>query len=269
MKLFIGASIAAILIAVAQSKSDYSYSAQYNWPGVCTIGKKQSPINVITRNVLCSPYLTPLQLSNEYFEDMPGTFENKGHTVEFTPQSDINAIMKTPIGQIEYKLLQFHMHWGAGQGEGSEHLVDGEASELEVHFVHKNVNVLDETASDAYAVLSVRGSMKDVFTSSTDIFSQLDVTNIKQYGSTPIQLSGINLASLLPDNLIDYYFYQGSLTTPDCNEVVQWFLLKDTIDVPLPFLAKLRMVCDKNNHPITFNFRSPQPLNGRPVARVC
>ena len=54
------------------------------------------------------------------------------------------------------------MHWGAGQGQGSEHLINGVASELGIHFVHKKVNIVDDTASDAYAVLSVRGSVQYV-----------------------------------------------------------------------------------------------------------
>ena len=66
----------------------------------------------------------------------------------------------------------------------------------EIHFVHKKVNIVDDTASDAYAVLSVHGSMQYVPISG--IFSQLDVTNIRLYGLTPISVSGIYLSSLLP-----------------------------------------------------------------------
>lgn len=258
--------IIAAIVTLAQSSttSDYSYSAQDEWPGVCTTGQRQSPINVITRNVHCNAYLSPLQFSNEYCRPMSGNWENKGHAVEFTPKSGINAIMTTPVGQ--YKLQQLHFHWGAGQGQGSEHLINGVASELEIHFVHKKVNIVDETARDAFAVMSVRGSMQDAPIGG--VFSQLDVSNIKSYGSSPVPISGIYLSSLLPGNS-DYYYYQGSLTTPDCNEIVQWFLLKDTIGVPASYLASLRTVRDKDGNPIRFNFRKTQPLNGRTVYQVC
>lgn len=266
MKGFIGVfTIAAILTVVQSStKSDYSYTAQDEWPGVCTTGQKQSPINVITSNVQCSAYLSSLQLSNEYYQPVSGTFKNVGHTVKFYPQSNINAIMTTPVGQ--YKLAEFHMHWGARQGQGSEHLVNGRASELEIHFVHKKVNSADDTASDAYAVLSVRGSVQ--YVSMSGVFGQLDVTNIRSYGSSPISVSGIYLSSLLPYSG-DYYYYKGSLTTPDCNEVVQWFLVKQTIGVPANYLANLRTVRDKGGNLIDFNFRKTQALNGRTVYQVC
>ena len=272
MKWFIGAFTVAAILAVAQSESSFiDYSAQVKWPGVCTTGKKQSPINVITSNVQCNANLTPLTLNNAYYQRVSGTFKNNGHSVDFTPDT-VNAIMATPVGN--YKLKSFHMHWGAGQGKGSEHLVNGVASELEVHFVHEKVNAQSTTASDYYAVLSVRGSMQYDFT--YGIFSQLDVTKIINSG-TEITVSDIYMPSLLPYNG-DYYYYQGSLTTPTggsiptCSETVQWFLLKNTIAVPLTFLANLRKVRDnsgKIGNPITTNYRKTQPLNGRIVTQVC
>ena len=264
MKCFIGFFIIAAVLTVAQSgESDYSYSAQYEWPGSCLTGKKQSPINVITRNVQCNSALTSLWLSHEYYYPMDGLFKNKGHTVQFTPKSGINARMMTPIGT--YKLLQVHMHWGTGHGQGSEHFVDGVASELEVHFVHQKEGAVDTTACDYYAVLGVRGSLS--YVASSGIFSQLDVTNIKTYGAYSIHVHGISLSDLLPSNL-DYYYYQGSLTTPGCDETVQWFLLKNTISVPSAYLANLREVLDKYRHPVTSNYRYYQALNGR-VVQVC
>ena len=267
MNWCIGVLTITAILTLAQSstaKSDYSYTAQGEWPGVCTTGWRQSPINVITSNARCSTYLWPLQLSNEYYLPISGTWENKGHTVEFTPDSNVNAIMTTPVGQ--YKLLQFHMHWGAGQGQGSEHLINGRASELEIHFVHKKVNNVDVTAKDANAVLSIRGSMW--YVPINGIYSQLDVTNIRSYGSSPISVSGIYLSALLPYSG-DYYYYEGSLTTPDCNEVVQWLLAREEIVVPANYLANLRTVRDKTGNLINFNYRNTQALNGRTVYEVC
>lgn len=38
----------------------------------------------------------------------------------------------------EYKLAQFHLHWGDDFRGGSEHTVDGRRYFSEVHFVHFN-----------------------------------------------------------------------------------------------------------------------------------
>ena len=105
---------------------------------------------------------------------MSGTWKNNGHSVEFTPHNSTNAVMTTSVGQ--YKLLSFHMHWDQRrlfQSRGSEHLIDSEASDLEVHFVHVKQHVQDKTASDYYAVLSVRGNSQTAV--SRPIFSQLSV----------------------------------------------------------------------------------------------
>ena len=72
---------------------------------------------------------------------------------------------------------------------------------------------------------------------------------------------------LLPSDL-SYYYYEGSLTTPTCDQVVQWFLLKETISIPSAYLMQLREVEEnKQGDLLTFNYRDTQDLNGRQVSR--
>ena len=60
----------------------------------------------------------------------------------------------------EYELIQFHFHWGSKRGQGAEHLIGGESSDAELHFVHaKKSNDPDYDPlqhSDGLAVLGVR-----------------------------------------------------------------------------------------------------------------
>ena len=121
MKFFAGLFTFAVIFAAVRS-NDYSYLFQSQWPGECTKGQKQSPININTRSVQCNKNLKPLLLSHKYYTPIAGTWENKGHTVQFTPQFNTNAYMLTPIGT--YKLVQVHMYWGSRTGRGSEHLVN-------------------------------------------------------------------------------------------------------------------------------------------------
>ena len=46
-------------------------------------------------------------------------------------------------------------------------------------------------------------------------------------------LSGVTLGRLVPPekNLTRYYRYQGSLTTPDCNQAVVWTLFETPIQL--------------------------------------
>ena len=90
------------------------------------------------------------------------------------------------------------------------------------------------------------------------------MTKIQEFKSTT-PVSGFRFDSFLPKNL-DYYYYEGSLTTPPCSETVQWFVLKERITVPGAYLEQLREVEeDKEGDLLEFNFRMPQALAGRVV----
>ena len=267
MKWFVGVLIFASVLVVQSQHNEhcqFQYSAQDKWPGACTSGRKQSPIDIITKDVKCNKNLTTLKLSDEYFKHISGTFVNNGHSVVFTPNNSVNAVMTTPIGR--YKLLSLHMHWGpAGYSTGSEHLVDSKASDIELHFVHvkQHAQESDKDASDYHAVLSVRGRAQDIMSES---LAKLNVTEVKTYRSN-ISVSDIHLSSLLPSNL-DYYYYQGSLTTPSCDQNVQWFLLKTTIGVTAAYVESLDAVGNRHGEPVGNNCRQTQPLNGRTVTQV-
>ena len=45
-----------------------------------------------------------------------------------------------------------------------------------------------------------------------------------------VELDGLrNLRSLMPSNTEAFYRYSGSLTTPNCNEVVTWTVFRDPV----------------------------------------
>ena len=70
---------------------------------------------------------------------------------------------------------------------------------------------------------------------------------------------------MLPRNL-SYYYYNGSLTTPPCSEVVQWVLLQNSVRVPEAFFDALRLTPkNANGTALELNYREDQPLNGRQV----
>merc|ERR1719348_2952780 len=65
----------------------------------------------------------------------------------------------------------------------------------------------------------------------------------------------------------EYYYYQGGLTTPECNEIVQWTSYINTVPVSEAQLEKFRMLVDKNGEMFNDNYRPPQPLFGRVVSK--
>ena len=252
------------ILVVAFSLADsatFSYTSQSNWPGICVRGNsgRQSPININTSKVK-KWKLAPLKFNSAFSKGIQGDFENTCQNVKFTPARSINAVIQTPVGK--YKLEQFHFHWGRMCGEGSEHLVNGKSDDFEIHFVCERIGGENMKARNALAVIAVRGEV--IKQPITGIFKKLDASKITKVEES-IEVSNVVMADLLPKNR-DYFFYEGSLTTPNCDEIVQWFVLKHTIKVPSSYLAQVRKTeRNRNGNRLTFNFRAPQKLNRRVV----
>ena len=245
--------IAALCKAATASGSEsYSYNHQDKWGSYCQTGTYQSPVNIWTNDLSRNPDTINLAFEWNYW--LSGVFHNNGHTVKFTPNQGQPAIhTRTHHGQ--WKLLQVHMHWGENDGIGSEHRINGEQASLEIHFVHEH------TGHKAHAVVALMADAGSE--SSSSVFRFLSLKSVLQYNER------INTVLPLNDFLpIDrsYYFYEGSLTTPGCDQLVQWFVLKDRITVPRSYLRQLRTVRkDTAGSLLRFNYRDPQPLLCRSV----
>jgi len=70
---------------------------------------------------------------------------------------------------------------------------------------------------------------------------------------------------LLPAPGGEYANYDGSLTTPTCNEAVRWILFKEPILISARQMEAFRALKDNADKPMVDNYRPPQPLNGREV----
>ena len=220
---------------------------------------RQSPIDIVTANVQEDSSLTNLTFSPTWGQPVAdGVLKNNGHSVVFTlGSSSPNITTEMPVGN--YRLLQFHFHWGGMSGTGSEHLINGQRSELEVHFVHERI-----VPGDPGSALAVVGVLADVSSDPVSgVWQTLQVSAIPDpTNSTAIM--NLTLSSLLPTER-DYYHYPGSLTIPPCSENVQWFVLKDRITVPAAYLTALRGLNTEVGTQLTLNFRMPQPLGSRTV----
>lgn len=106
--------------------------------------------------------------------------------------------------------IQFHFH------AGSEHTFNGAREALEVHVVHKS-----KTNSSQLAVIGIMFSDADNI--ENPFLASLKLNTIGQ------RLGKVPLTQTLSMTTGKFYHYQGSLTTPACNEIVEWVVMADIL----------------------------------------
>ncbi|XP_058650367.1 carbonic anhydrase 7-like isoform X2 [Onychostoma macrolepis] len=247
-------------------------------PQYCN-GSKQSPINIVTASVQGNPNLTSFNLTG--FDDN-STFMSIGNSGDSVVVNLDDEKIKVQGGALPgvYNTKQFHLHWGNGSSSpGSEHTVDGKQYPMELHIVsvHSKYNgsvsaALAAKDSTALAVLGffIEGTNEANKTKSWDILTSY-LTKIRNSGDqTSDIMNQITLNSLIEGvDRTKYYRYQGSLTTPSCNEAVIWTVFKEPVKVSQAFINRFSTTVffkDASASVLnTNNFRGVQPLNGRVV----
>ena len=148
----------------------------------------------------------------------------------------------------EFELINIHFH------SESEHTLDSEVSELEMHLVHGN-----ETGGlSVLGVLIEEGEFNQEL---APIFDTVD-SELEANGELPDTVEfteSIEIGELLPDN--SGWFYNGSLTTPSFNENVNWFVFEDSIEVSPEQMDIFEDFLESAD--LESNDRDVQPLNGR------
>ncbi|KAL3306942.1 hypothetical protein Ciccas_014559 [Cichlidogyrus casuarinus] len=133
-----------------------------------------------------------------------------------------------------YKFAQFHFHWGSVGG--SEHTIRGRRYALEMHIVNykaKFNSVADAVSSNEGDALAVLGILfeESKTAMSSDLVTKLLKGKIVMEGNATME--PIDLPKMLQDyaQLNRFFRYDGSLTTPTCNEVVVWTVLSEPLPV--------------------------------------
>ena len=197
-------------------------------------GKNQSPINIISAT---KSNLEPLKISYN------GTIDNiinNGHTI----QVNVKGNNTVKIDGETFNLVQFHFH------TPSENLIKNKKFPLELHFVNKNKN----------GDLAVIGIMYNVSTTRNNNGIMNEITKeLPKKGKTLDINSEIKLNTLLP-RVIDYYRFNGSLTTPPCTEGVRWFIIKSQQSITKNELKKLESIMGNNA-------RNIQNINARVILK--
>ncbi|XP_051521438.1 carbonic anhydrase 4-like [Myxocyprinus asiaticus] len=259
--------------------SDWCYQSQVTCNNTCkgpdewatvviTCGdRKQSPINIVTKQVLPDNRLTPVQFTG-YQQAFSGVIKNNGHTVQ-VDLPNTAVITEADLGTT-YKAQQFHLHWGKNGGPGSEHTLDGERYPMELHIVHikEQFNSLQEAIGDPFGVAVLGFFYKESERANKKYESIINSLISITLPGTNATLEAMSLDMLIPshDTLGRYFRYQGSLTTPNCSEAVVWTIFEEPIPLSKEQLTAFSSLLFDNETAMVDTYRPVQPRNGRKVS---
>ena len=197
---------------------------------LCSEGLEQSPINIAGA---ASGDFPSIRFA---YSNRATVARNNGHTVYL----DFPAGNTLAVGDRSYQLLGVHYH------SPGEHEVAGEAFAAELHLVHQ----------DGDGNLAVVGLLFRAGDASPLVQRLLDAA--PDTGQSTDLADGPSAADFIPANL-DYYGYDGSLTTPPCSEGVQWIVIQSVGTVSAEQARQLQALTGgPNNRPV-------QPVGERAI----
>ncbi|XP_075247727.1 carbonic anhydrase 2-like isoform X2 [Convolutriloba macropyga] len=241
----------------------WDHKGVYNWPAQYPLscsGKRQSPVDILTAeakkkktdSIAQTPVKTPslkLDLLTGS-KDIEWNLVNNGHTFLASPPDGVVWEISGGLLEAPYHLKSMHAHWGTGKvKEGLKKTpVD---TILAVGMLLSEVEETDPTVKTVIEETLGENLVK-IVASSTET----------------IKIPGIDLATLLPVKKINYFLYQGSLTTPPFSEDVVHIVLEKPVEISSEFMVKLRGLDGCDGQKLTFNYRSIQPICGRKVTKA-
>ncbi|XP_076792225.1 carbonic anhydrase 4 isoform X2 [Arvicanthis niloticus] len=267
------ALLALAYVAASDSSSQWCYEIQtkqpnshclgpQQWTGNCK-GENQSPINLIIAKARVNYSLTPFTFVG-YNQMKRWTVKNNHHTVMMSLEGEGMCIFGGDLPG-RYEATQLHLHWSEEQNRGSEHTIDGKRFDMEKMASGNEVQDSHKLAVLAFMV-QVGEKMNEGFQPLIEALPSISKPN----SNTALKES--RLQDMLPSNEKLYYYfrYQGSLTTPNCDETVIWTVFKEPIKIHkdqfLEFSKNLYYDEDKKLN-MKGNVRPLQHLGRRQVFR--
>lgn len=189
-------------------------------------GHRQSPIDIQTTQIENNDTLATIEVN---FSESTATFLNNGQNLQLL------AAGQACFNHRLFQFVQVHFH------ADSEHRLNGKSFPLEGHFLFQAPN----------GQLGVMGVFYDVGVFNPD-FEQV----LNQYEQEKGE-GTFSVSELIPKDK-SYYHYIGSLTTPPLTEGVEWYVLKNTVEVSEEQVQRFISIHGKNN-------RDCQCMNERKV----
>lgn len=295
-------------LASAHDPSDWG---SYTAADTCGTGTSQSPIDVVTANVMTETGGDVGAIVGHLFDrELSGYLSNNGRGVRFSHLGMARpTISGGALGTKIYAFSHIDFHFGAIDTEGSEHMINGDQYAMEMQMVFYDGSFMSnmdaEQSTDPDALVSIAHLFKvgtsdntnlDVIVNAlTDIeysgyttgrrkreaekarqsavsdFIEMydDPLNSGSPGSSNIVALTLNVSEILggATQIDNYYYYDGSMTIPNCLENTKWIISQNMLEISTAQLNEFRTLKTDSTFTdsIHGNFRPTQALNSRTV----
>ncbi|CAG5907289.1 unnamed protein product [Menidia menidia] len=224
---------------------------------------RQSPIDIRTSTVMTDHGLKSFKLDKFDSKKVIQNMTNTGHTVKCNLKENEVEVSGGGLNGT-YSAVQFHFHWGDSHHHpGSEHMINGKRYPMEMHLVSLKKGLSQEDAKNHPDGIAVLGFFIDEVPENKTTWEEFTshLMKIPEVNDTVGFEKEFSIDELIGEvDLSKFYRYNGSLTTPDCNEAVVWTVFQEPILIGKDLIA---LFPQKNNHANVY--RPTQKLNGRKV----
>ena len=234
------------------------YESQDKWPGACQRAKdadqRQSPI-ALTKAMFPGKAASGLKIK---YKPAKAEVIDNGHSIQVKFLSDAGYI---EFEKNKYELKQFHFHSPA------EHTLNGKAYAMEAHFVHMKEGaapaavvlgfLIEEGKGDkAWTKLWSSVPAKDAVKEPAKEAAKDAVKEPVKEAAAPAEatkepakegaehqdkvlatIEKLDVRKLIPAKGV-YFTYEGSLTTPDCSEIVTHAVAQKPLQFKVDEIAK-------------------------------
>jgi carbonic anhydrase len=204
-----------------------------HWPGLCSTGKVQSPIDIT--------HSEKLRIDDLKFNYQPADLDVINDCNQY------RVLVKFPdnywltVGKKPYFLTGLHFR------APGENAVNGKRPRMSIQLVHYSPEGVFLIIEVPVVAGKENPTIKTVWEHIPDPGKETKVPGMK-----------MNAMDLLPANR-SFYRYPGSLTVPICNEVVNWYVLQNPIEMSEAQIAEYTKHYNNTARPL-------QPLNDRPIS---
>ncbi|KAH8025753.1 hypothetical protein HPB51_011084 [Rhipicephalus microplus] len=245
---------------------------------LCSTGRRQSPVNIEPRQLLFDPNLKPIAVSNHRVD---GLLQNTGQGIVFRLSDDDElGGVNISLGPLSYRyrVYELRLHFGRTEDRGSEHSVSGFVFPAELQIMgyncdlYANVSEARQRAQGLVAlavIIKLRDSANVELRLLTSQLLHLAFKALRSVLSgSQVAVKSVSIRDLLPET-DSYMTYEGSSTTPGCEETVTWILMNRPLYMTRQQLFATRKLMQGDafhpKAPLGNNFRPTQPLHGRVV----